>query len=77
MNGRRRPGAASGYFVGGNWEYRRTLDVSADDAAVMTLEFEGVYRDAVVSVNGTVAAHRPYGYSNFFVPIDHLLRPRW
>src|SRR5204863_7114192 len=27
-----------------------------------------------VSVNGTLAAHRPYGYSNFFVPIDHLLR---
>ena len=25
-------------------------------------------------MNGTVAAHRPYGYSNFFVPIDHLLR---
>jgi hypothetical protein len=24
-------------------------------------------------VNGTAAAHRPYGYSNFFVPIDHLL----
>ena len=41
---------------------------------MITLEFEGVYRDAVVSVNGTVAAHRPYGYSNFFVPIDHLLR---
>ncbi len=76
ITGERSPsaGAANGYFVGGNWEYRRAFDATADDAAVMTLEFEGVYRDAVVSVNGAAAAHRPYGYSNFFVPIDHLVR---
>ncbi len=67
-------GAASGYYVGGNWEYRRTLDVPDEPDAVVVLEFEGVYRDAHVSVNGTIAAHRPYGYSNFFVPVDHLLR---
>jgi beta-galactosidase len=76
LTGERSPsaGAQSGYFVGGNWEYRRPFEAAVDDAPVMVLEFEGVYRDAVVSVNGTVAAHRPYGYSNFFVPIDHLLR---
>lgn len=67
-------GAANGYFPGGTWEYQRALEVTADAGdAVILLEFEGVYRDAVVSVNGTVAAHRPYGYSNFFVPVDHLL----
>jgi len=74
ISGERSPaaGAATGYFVGGNWEYRRALEV-ADDDVVVTLEFEGVYRDAAVSVNGTVAARRPYGYSNFFVAVDHLL----
>jgi beta-galactosidase len=76
ISGERAPSAAAanGYFTGGNWEYRRSLDLSTDDAPVMMVEFEGVYRDAVVSVNGTVAARRPYGYSNFFVPIDHLLQ---
>ena len=67
-------GPATGYFPGGVWEYRRTLDVAPEDVGVaMMLEFEGVYRDAFVAVNGTAAAHRPYGYSNFAVPIDHLL----
>jgi beta-galactosidase len=69
-------GAANAFFPGGNWEYRRSLDGSdvGDGDSLVVLEFEGVYRDAVVSVNGTIAARRPYGYSNFFVPIDHLLR---
>jgi beta-galactosidase len=67
-------GPATGYFPGGVWEYRRTLDLAADDAGTaIALEFEGVYRDANVWVNGTAAAHRPYGYSNFNVAIDHLL----
>jgi beta-galactosidase len=69
-------GAANAFFPGGSWEYRRSLDGTAiDHGSLVVLEFEGVYRDAVVSVNGTIAARRPYGYSNFFVPIDHLLRP--
>ncbi len=75
--GQRNPsaGAQTAYFVGGAWEYRRALDLDADHAdAVLVVEFEGIYRDAVVSVNGTIAARRPYGYSNFFVPIDHLLQ---
>ena len=69
-------GAANAYFPGGNWEYRRFLDARAVDAdSIVVLEFEGVYRDAVVWVNGTIAARRPYGYSNFFVRLDPLLRP--
>jgi beta-galactosidase len=71
----RSPGApaANAYFPGGTWEYRRELEALDDRGPLVVLEFEGVYRDAVVSVNGTVVAHRPYGYSNFLVPIDHLL----
>ena len=66
---------ASGYFLGGVWQYRRTLDVSPDDIdACILLEFEAVYRDARVYVNDALVAHRPYGYSDFVVPIDPLLR---
>jgi beta-galactosidase len=41
-----------GYFAGGMWEYRKTLVAPTDwrDRRV-TLEFEGVYRDAMVYVN--------------------------
>jgi beta-galactosidase len=73
----RSPSASAGnaYFPGGVWEYSKTLDLTSDDAGTsITLEFEGVYRDAVVLVNGSFAAQRPYGYSLFQVPIDHLLR---
>src|SRR5206468_12875044 len=53
-------GPANAYFPGGVWEYRRSLHLAPEDVgAAMTLEFEGVYRDAFVTVNGTAAAHRP------------------
>ena len=42
-------GPATGYFPGGVWEYRRTLDARRRTTASRSLlEFEGVYRDAVV-----------------------------
>ena len=40
----------------------------------MFVEFEGVYRDAVVWVNGSFAGHHPYGYTGFALAIDHLVR---
>ncbi len=48
IGGERTPsaGAQSGYFPGGSWEYRRTLEISGDDSDVVVLEFEGVYREA-------------------------------
>src|SRR6185503_11538096 len=67
--------AATGYYHGGVWDYRRTLELTeADLAGTLALEFEGVYRDAKVTLNGTPVAHRPYGYSQFHVPIDHVAR---
>ncbi|MCU1680519.1 MAG: glycoside hydrolase family 2 sugar binding protein [Amycolatopsis sp.] len=67
-------GANSGFFPTLDVEYEKTFEVeesAADQRHVV--EFEGVYRDARVYVNGALAAHRPYGYSRFFVPIDRLL----
>jgi beta-galactosidase len=40
----------------------------------VSIVFEGVYRDAMVFVNGAFAAQRPYGYSAFTVSIDPFLR---
>ena len=67
--------AANAYFSGGAWEYRRELELPAGAAgSSVFLEFEGVYRDARVFVNDTLAAHRPNGYADFVVEVDHLLR---
>jgi beta-galactosidase len=67
---------ANAYFLGGSWEYRRTVVGPPPGVErCIVLDFEGVYRDAVVWVNGTVAARWPYGYSRVYVPINHLLQP--
>lgn len=72
-------GAATGYYPGGEWQYRRPLDLDAlglgdrDPGGPVLVELEGAYRSAVVTVNGSVAARRPNGYSGFHVAIDHLL----
>ena len=68
-------GAASGYFPGGGYEYRKSFSVPAEHRGKrIVVEFEGVYRDAMVYLNGTFAGQRPYGYSQFAVEADQLLR---
>lgn len=67
---------AVAYFPGATYEYRKTFTAPQDlhDRRIM-LEFEGVYRDATVYVNGDYAGQRPYGYSRFRVDIGRFLRP--
>jgi beta-galactosidase len=67
--------AAVGYFPGGDWEYQKTFFVpETHRGKIVFVEFEGVYRGAMVYVNEHLAAHRPYGYSNFTVLLDPYLR---
>jgi beta-galactosidase len=66
---------ATAYFPSGSWEYRKSFEPPLDEeGSVFFLEFDGVYRDARVSVNDVLVALRPGGYSDFSVQIDHLLR---
>jgi beta-galactosidase len=68
-------GSAFGYFPGGVFEYVKTFDVPEEwRTKRVTFEFEGVYRDAMVYINRDFAAHRPYGYSRFYVPADAFLQ---
>ncbi|TCC36410.1 glycoside hydrolase family 2 TIM barrel-domain containing protein [Kribbella speibonae] len=67
---------AAAYFPGGTYEYRKTFDVPEEfEGKRIVLEFEGVYRDAAVYLNGDFAGHRPYGYSLFTIEADEFLRP--
>ncbi len=64
-----------GWFEGGDYEYRKTFTLPAElTDKTLLLEFEGVYRNAEVWVNGEKALYRPYGYTNFYVSLNEYLR---
>lgn len=68
-------GAMNGFFPGGDEEYLKEFEVPEEwRERRVYLEFEGVYRDAHVYVNGALAAHHPYGYTGFVVRLDPFLR---
>ena len=66
---------STGFFPGGAWRYTKTINapLSWRNKRVM-LEFEGVYRNAMVYVNDELASECPYGYSRFFVPLSPYLK---
>lgn len=67
-------GSAHGYFPGGIYRYEKRFTVPEEwrDKTVL-FEFEGVYKNAKVSINGQEAGGRPYGYVPFLIEADaHL-----
>jgi beta-galactosidase len=68
-------GVHAGYHAAGVFEYAKSFDVPAAwREKTVIVEFEGVYRDAVVFVNGEFAAHQANGYAAFSVTLDPFLR---
>lgn len=56
--------------------YRREFDISPSDAGKrISLQFEGVYRNARVFVNGWEAVHNESGYSPFRTDITDVVHP--
>ncbi|BCW36024.1 beta-galactosidase [Arthrobacter sp. StoSoilA2] len=67
-------GPQTGYFQDGKWTYEKQFDVPAEWVSKrVTFEFEGVYRDAVVYINGALAGQCANGYSAFHVEADAYL----
>jgi len=67
---------AVAFFPAGTYQYRKVFTASADlEGRRVVLEFEGVYRDAMVYINGAFAGQRPSGYSGFTIDADDFLRP--
>jgi beta-galactosidase len=58
--------SGTGYLPGGVGWYRKSfaLPESVKGRKVL-VEFDGVYRDSDVWINGHLLGHRPYGYSSF------------
>ena len=74
----RSPGSAGqsniGWYIGGDYEYVKKFTVPEQwEKLTVLLEFEGVYHNAEVYVNGEKAAFRPYGYTNFYVDMKPFL----
>lgn len=68
-------GPAAAFFPGGVYEYERTFHVPEDYRRKrVTLEFEGVYRQAMVFINGDLAGQCASGYTAFAVKADNFLR---
>lgn len=73
---KRSPSASDGghgYFPGGVYTYEKTFTAPKEWAGKKILiEFEGVYKNCTVSLNGTKIGEHKYGYTTFTVPLDGL-----
>jgi beta-galactosidase len=59
-------GAGGGWFPGGTGWYRKTFRTSPTwKGKHVTVEFDGVYKDATVYLNGHKLGTHPYGYTSF------------
>ena len=59
-------GNSGGALPGGVGWYRKTFTVdAADKGKQFYIDFDGVYMNAKVWINGTLLGQRPYGYSSF------------
>src|SRR5207249_7081653 len=68
-------GVAGGALPGGVGWYRKTFSVAAADTGrVVFVEFDGVYRNSEVWINGQYLGKRPYGYSSFRYELTPHLR---
>ncbi|MBY0217810.1 glycoside hydrolase family 2 protein [Paenibacillus illinoisensis] len=68
-------GGKKAYFPDGTYEYAKSFFVPEEyKEKRVTFEFEGVYMNAMVYINGDFAGQHPYGYSNFYIKADPFLK---
>ena len=69
-------GQDSGYLPGGSGWYRRHLTLTPTEASrIVRLNFEAVYMDADIWVNGEHLTKHRYGYTAFSVDLTGKVRP--
>lgn len=68
-------GTNTGWYEGFDYLYEKTFTPDpAWQGKSLLLEFEGVYHNAEVWLNGRQLAFRPYGYTNFYVALTDQLQ---
>ena len=64
-----------GWFEGGDYEYRKVFRIPEEAKGQhLEIQFEGVYHDPEITVNGRKTDAPPYGYTDFTVDLDGLVR---
>jgi len=67
---------SSGYLVGGIGWYRKNFTIKEEDNdKIAYLQFDGVYMNADVWLNGKHLGFHPYGYTPFYYDITSYLKP--
>ena len=64
----------TGFYPGGKYIYKKHFYVPKEwEDKTVTFEFEAVYMNAVIYINGCFAGSHPYGYNNFYISgEDHI-----
>jgi beta-galactosidase len=66
----------TGFTVGGTAWYRKTFIIDRSDREKMAyLQFDGIYMNSDVWVNGKHAGNHPHGYTSFWYDITPYLNP--
>ena len=61
-------GKNAAWFEGADYVYEKTFSLPDEySGKKIIFEFEGVYRNAEVFINGEKAGFRPYGFTNFYI----------
>ncbi len=67
---------SSGYMVGGTGWYRKKFTInSGEKDKIVYLQFDGVYMNSDVWLNGKHLGFHPYGYTPFYYDITSYLNP--
>ena len=67
-------GVNSAWFVGGDYSFTKDFKrPEISEGCTVLLEFEGVYRDAEVFLNGHKIGENAYGYNDFYVDLTPYL----
>lgn len=68
-------GSKKGYFENGTWIYEKEFEAPVQwREQHVFLEFEGVYNQSMVYINGSFAGQNAYGYTEFCVDAGPLLK---
>lgn len=68
-------GSHTGFYPGNTYTYTKLFFVPDEwQDKEVTFEFEGIYMNAFVYINGDFAGKHPYGYTNFYISANDFLK---